>query len=421
MKEKLIGIVGLGYVGLPLAICFSRKYNVIGFDIDKERINDLKKGFDKKKEIKKKDFKTNKKLIFTTNEDDLSSCNIYIITTPTPIDEYQNPDLSFLVNATKSVGKILKKKDIVIVESTVHPGATEEICIPILSNQSGLTLNSDYFVGYSPERINPGDKINTLDNVKKVVSASNTKTLKEVSSLYRSILKAGVCEAASIKVAEAAKIIENTQRDINIAFVNELAKIFNKLDIDTTEVLRVASTKWNFLQFQPGLVGGHCIGVDPYYLAQKAQSIGYYPEMILSGRRVNDGMGDYISKEIVKLIFKENKTLLGHSALILGITFKENFNDIRNSKVVDIIKGLEDFNIEVDVCDPLADKKEVQKSYGIELKKLSNINLYSYSIIVLAVKHNQFKSISPKKLKDSGILIYDVKSFFEKDSVSLRL
>jgi UDP-N-acetyl-D-galactosamine dehydrogenase len=361
---KKIAIIGLGYVGLPLAHTFSFKYKVVGFDIAKWRIEELKNGYDRTLELSEKQVKEaiENKIEFTDNLEDIKDCNIYIITVPTPIDKHKKPDLTPLIKASESVGKVLKKGDIVIYESTVYPGATEEECVPVLERVSGLKFNQDFFCGYSPERINPGDKEHTVTKILKVTSGSTPEIAKKVDELYASVITAGTYKASSIKVAEAAKVIENSQRDINIAFVNELALIFDKLGIDTNEVLEAAGTKWNFLKFKPGLVGGHCIGIDPYYLTHKAQGVGYYPEIILSGRRLNDNMGIFVANKVVKLLIKKGHKIEGSKVLVLGITFKENCPDIRNSRVIDVIRELEEFGINVDVYDPWADPKKLKMS-----------------------------------------------------------
>ena len=427
MKYK-ISVIGLGYVGLPLAVEFAKKYPTVGFDINKSRISELKKGIDLTHEIAKKDLLTvlnksnksensSKGLSVTNNVEDILESNFYIITVPTPVDKNNQPDFSPLINATKLIAEIISEGDYIIYESTVYPGATEEICIPILEDISNLILNKDFFVGYSPERINPGDKTHTLTKILKVTSGSNKESSIIIDNLYKSIISAGTHLAPSIKVAEAAKVIENSQRDINIAFVNELAKIFNLLNIDTSDVLKAASTKWNFLNFKPGLVGGHCIGVDPYYLAQKAKSMGYHPEIILSGRRLNDGMGKYIVGEIIKLMINRNIKISNSKVLLLGITFKENCPDTRNSKAIDVYNELKSYNVDLDVYDPVADNENVKKEYGIEL--INEIQS-SYDTIVLVVSHSEFLKIDFKNnLKKNG-LIYDIKSYLSKN-VDARL
>lgn len=428
VSEIKIAIIGLGYVGLPLAIEFGKKFKVLGFDIDKSRIEDLilrkdrtneadVEGLDLAMNLAKKN--ENVGLTFTCDRNDLKSSNIFIVTVPTPINKYKAPDLNPLIMASKMIGEIIKNGDIIIYESTVYPGCTEEDCVPVLEKYSGLKYNHDFFCGYSPERINPGDKINTLTKIVKVTSGSTPEIADKVDALYASIIEAGTHKAKSIKVAEASKAIENAQRDINISFVNELALIFDRMGIDTNDVLDAASTKWNFLKYKPGLVGGHCIGVDPYYLSHKAESLGYHPQVILSGRRVNDYMGIFVANKLVKLLISKNQTISMSRVLILGITFKENCSDIRNSKVIDIYNELVQFGMQVDVYDPHADKIEVESEYRIKL--LENLNL-KYEAIVLAVSHNEFSLIDYNKLKisDSSV-IYDTKSFLDRAIVDARL
>ncbi|RAZ55319.1 nucleotide sugar dehydrogenase [Campylobacter hyointestinalis] len=402
-----ICVIGLGYVGLPLAHAFSSKYEVVGFDVASWRINELKNGYDRTLELSKEQVEEaiNNNMKFTLDIDDIKDCNIYIVTVPTPIDKNKRPDLTPLIKASQTVGKVLNKDDIVIYESTVYPGATEEVCVPILEEYSNLKFNIDFFCGYSPERINPGDKKHTVTKILKVTSGSTPQIGKKVDELYASIITAGTHMAPNIKVAEAAKVIENSQRDINIAFINELAMIFNRLGIDTDAVLKAASTKWNFLQFQPGLVGGHCIGVDPYYLTHKAQEVGYNPEIILAGRRINDNMGIFVAEQVVKLMIKKGFTIVGSNVLILGITFKENCPDIRNSRVIDIINELKDFGCNIDVYDPWADKVDVKREYNINL--LDKFDVSKYKSIVLAVAHNEFKALN---LKTNQNIVYDIKS-----------
>ncbi len=418
MKTEKIAIIGLGYVGLPLAVEFGKKKTVIGFDIDEERVKELKKGSDRTLEVTSVELAAATNLSYSSNPEDLLLANIFIITVPTPIDEFKTPDLTPLKKASTTVGKALKKGDVVIYESTVFPGCTEEICIPVLERNSGLTFNKDFFCGYSPERINPGDKTHRLPNIKKVTSGSTPEIAEKIDQLYQSIITAGTHLASSIKVAEAAKVIENAQRDLNIAFVNELALIFDKLDIDTTEVLNAASTKWNFLPFKPGLVGGHCIGVDPYYLTYKAESIGYNPQVIMAGRRINDTMGIHIANKVVKLMTKNDNAINNSNVLVLGITFKEDCPDIRNSKVIDVVNELEGFGINVDVYDPLADKVEVHVEYGLELidepKK-------EYQAIILAVRHTSFLNLDLPGLTNEKTVIFDIKSFFNKEDITARL
>jgi UDP-N-acetyl-D-glucosamine/UDP-N-acetyl-D-galactosamine dehydrogenase len=420
-KSKInIAIIGLGYVGLPLAVEFSKKFAVIGFDINTERIGELTNGHDRTQEISSEILKKTTNLLFSTELEAISDCNIFIITVPTPIDKYKKPDLKPLISASRTVGRILKKGDIVIYESTVYPGCTEEDCVPILEQESGLKFNKDFYCGYSPERINPGDKEHTVANIRKVTSGSTPEIAEYVDQLYLSIITAGTFKAASLKVAEAAKVIENCQRDINIAFVNELALIFQKMNIDTKSVLEAAGSKWNFLKFSPGLVGGHCIGVDPYYLTHKAESLGYNPQVILAGRRINDNMGKYVAGQIVKLLFKKDVSIKNASILVLGITFKENCPDIRNSRVIDIIEELQDYQLNVEVFDPWADSQEVQNEYNINL--IDKISWEKYSGVVLAVSHNQFVSTSfLKDLNNYNGVIYDVKSILDKDIITERL
>ena len=424
-----ISIIGLGYVGLPLAIEFSKKYAVVGFDISESRVNELRSGYDRTKEANMEELqevinlgKNNamKGIQFSNELSKIANCNIYIVTVPTPITQFKSPDLGPLIKASTMLGKVLKKGDIVVYESTVYPGCTEDDCVPVLESVSGLTYNKDFFCGYSPERINPGDKLNTLTKIKKVTSGSTPEIANLVDDLYASIISAGTHKAPSLKVAEASKAIENAQRDLNISFVNELALIFDKIGIDTTDVIDAAGTKWNFLKYKPGLVGGHCIGVDPYYLAHKAESLGYHPEVILSGRRVNDNMGMFIANKIVKLLIQKGHAIKGSEALILGITFKENCPDIRNSKVIDIYRELNQFGMKVHVFDPHANAEEVDHEYGI---KLSNcIESGKYNAIILAVSHNEFSTLdfaSLKKSKDS--VIYDIKAFLPRNIIDSRL
>ena len=402
-----ICIIGLGYVGLPLAHAFSSKYKVIGFDIAKWRIDELSNGYDRTLELNKDQVKEaiNNGMEFTLNIEDIKDCNIFIVTVPTPIDKNNRPNLTPLIKASENIGKILKKDDIVIYESTVYPGATEEDCVPILEKFSGLEFNKDFFCGYSPERINPGDKEHTVTKILKVTSGSTPKIGKRVDELYASIITAGTHLAPTIKVAEAAKVIENSQRDINIAFVNELSMIFNKLGISTNDVLKAAGTKWNFLPFKPGLVGGHCIGVDPYYLTHKAQEVGYNPEIILAGRRLNDNMGIYVANQIVKLMIKKGQKIQGAKVLVLGITFKENCPDIRNSRVIDVIKELRDFGCDIEVSDYWADKDEVSYEYDLKLK--NNIDINTYDAVVLAVAHDKYKQL---EFNNKNQVVYDIKS-----------
>jgi UDP-N-acetyl-D-galactosamine dehydrogenase len=416
--ECNIAIIGLGYVGLPLAVEFGKKFKVVGFDINKNRIEDLKKGIDKTFESNSDEIFSAKNLIFSSEVNDIYNCNVFIVTVPTPINSFKSPDLTSLIGASKLIGKILKKGDIVIYESTVYPGCTEDDCVPVLEKESGLKFNVDFYCGYSPERINPGDRINTLTKIKKVTSGSNPQIALIIDELYKSIILAGTHLAPSIKVAEASKAIENAQRDINISFVNELALIFERIGIDTQDVLEAASTKWNFLNYKPGLVGGHCIGVDPYYLAHKAESLGYFPQVILSGRRVNDNMGMYVANRVIKIMIQKGHVIKGAKILILGVTFKENCPDIRNSKVVDIYTELIQFGLVVDVYDPNAICAEVKKEYGITMVD----KLEKYDAIILAVGHKEFLRLDIEKLKKSKeAVIYDIKSFFERKLVDARL
>ena len=406
-----LAIIGLGYVGLPLAHAFSSKYEVVGFDISKWRIDELSSGYDRTLELSSEQVNEAIKngMKFTLDTNDIKDCNIYIVTVPTPIDKNKRPDLTPLIKASETVGKVLKKGDIVIYESTVYPGATEEDCVPVLEKFSNLKFNIDFFCGYSPERINPGDKEHTVTKILKVTSGSTPEIGKKVDELYASIITAGTHLAPTIKVAEAAKVIENSQRDINIAFVNELAIIFNKLGINTNDVLEAAGTKWNFLPFKPGLVGGHCIGVDPYYLTHKAQSIGYNPEIILAGRRLNDNMGIYVANQVIKLMIKKGHKIEGSKVLVLGITFKENCPDIRNSRVIDVIEELQEFGCNIDIYDPWADTKEVEHEYNLKLIK--ELNIAKYEAIVLAVAHNEFKQL---KLKTKDNVVFDIKSILDE-------
>jgi UDP-N-acetyl-D-glucosamine/UDP-N-acetyl-D-galactosamine dehydrogenase len=415
-----VGVIGLGYVGLPLAVEFCKKYETYGFDVNSKRIKELKEGTDHTLEISSEQLGASKKLKFTCDSADISDCNIYIVTVPTPIDKHNSPNLIPLHKASETVGKVLDKGDIVIYESTVFPGCTEEQCVPILEKFSGLKFNKDFFCGYSPERINPGDKTHTLTKILKVTSGSTPEIADKIDAFYGSIITAGTYKASSIKVAEAAKVIENSQRDLNIAFVNELAKIFNRLDIDTLEVLEAAGTKWNFLPFRPGLVGGHCIGVDPYYLTYKAQEVGYRPEVILAGRRLNDGMGQYVATEVVKLMIKKNHVINSSRVLVLGMTFKENCPDIRNSRAIDVIRGLEEFGCNVDVYDPWADAVEVKAEYDIAL--VDDIETTkNYDAVVLAVAHDRFNELDFNKFSKEGLVIYDIKNYLPRNIIDARL
>ncbi len=428
MSSPLIAVIGLGYVGLPLAVEFARKYRVVGFDIKQERVDELLGGNDATLEISSEVLQEVLGsgegypcgLVVTSNPEELAGATFYIVTVPTPTDKNNRPVLTPLLKASETIGRVLKPGDIVVYESTVYPGATEEDCVPVLERVSGLTFNRDFFAGYSPERINPGDKEHTVTRIKKITSGSTPEAARKVDDLYRSIITAGTHLASSIKVAEAAKVIENSQRDINIAFVNELAMIFNRMGIDTREVLEAAGTKWNFLPFKPGLVGGHCIGVDPYYLAQKAQEYGYHPEIILAGRRLNDNMGRYVASQVVKLMIARDLKVKGAKVLVLGITFKENCPDIRNTKVVDIVHELRQYGVEVDIYDPWANPHEVTHEYGLE--SLSELNGNHYEAIILAVAHNQFKELNLQDLvSNDHSVIYDVKGILPPDQVAGRL
>jgi UDP-N-acetyl-D-galactosamine dehydrogenase len=413
-----IAIIGLGYVGLPLAIALGEHYEVIGFDINSKRVQELQNGFDRTGEATKEQIQSSKGLQFSDTLATIASCTFYIVTVPTPIDQFKAPDLQPLLKASAMLGKLLKKGDIVVYESTVYPGCTEEDCVPVLEAHSGLRFNTDFYCGYSPERINPGDKINTLATIKKVTSGSTPEIAQQINEVYARIITAGTFMASSIRVAEASKAIENAQRDVNISFVNELALIFDRMGIDTQEVLAAASTKWNFLPYKPGLVGGHCIGVDPYYLAHKAQALGYHPQVILSGRRVNDTMGLFIANKTVKLMIQKGITVKGAKALVLGITFKENCPDIRNTRVVDIIDELQQFGMQVDVYDPHANADEVAEEYGIQLCSTIGSN---YTAIIVCVAHQEFKTLDYKNSIASPAVIFDTKAIWDKDAVDARL
>ena len=427
LDNKRIAIIGLGYVGLPLAIEFGKKYKVLGFDINKNRVDELNSGKDRTNEADLEGLRNVMNLAieseeiglrFSSKKEDLKSYNIYIVTVPTPINKFKAPDLTPLLKASEMLGKVIKKDDIVIYESTVYPGCTEEDCVPVLEKYSGLKFNRDFYCGYSPERINPGDKVNTLTKIKKVTSGSTPEIADIVDGLYKKIILAGTHKAPSLRVAEASKAIENAQRDVNISFVNELALIFDRMGIDTNDVLDAAGTKWNFLKYKPGLVGGHCIGVDPYYLAHKAESLGYYPQVILSGRRVNDNMGIFVANKLVKLLIDKNHLISRSNVLVLGITFKEDCPDIRNSKVIDIVKELQQFHISVDVFDPHADKHEVSQEYGIKLiDKISK----AYDGVVLAVSHKEFKNIQFESILNNSGVLFDTKSFLDRSLVDGRL
>lgn len=414
-----IGVIGLGYVGLPLAVEFSKKFDVVGFDINKTRVDALKNNNDVTLELSKEQMALAGKITYSSDIEDLKKCNFYIVSVPTPIDIYKKPDLSPVIGASKTVGSVLKKGDIVVYESTVYPGCTEEDCVPILENVSGLKFNTDFFCGYSPERINPGDKEHTVAKIKKITSGSTPEVAEIVNDVYSAIIVAGTYKASSIKVAEAAKVIENSQRDINIAFVNELALIFDKMGIDTNEVLAAAGTKWNFLNFKPGLVGGHCIGVDPYYLTYKAESLGYNSEIILAGRRLNDNMPVYVASKIVKLMIKKGLKVSGSKVLVAGITFKENCPDIRNSKAVDVVKELQEYGCDVDIYDPWAVPEEVKQFYNLD--SFNTEPKEKYDAVVLLVAHNQFKDFDFSKLTEKNCVIYDMKAIYNKDLVDARL
>jgi UDP-N-acetyl-D-galactosamine dehydrogenase len=417
-----IGIIGLGYVGLPLAVEFGKKFQTVGFDINQQRIDELKNGVDRTLEVNNAELLEASKLTFSAQTQDLAGCNFFIVTVPTPVDRFNHPDLTPLKKASETVGKVLKKNDIVVYESTVYPGATEDECIPVLEKMSGLIFNKDFFAGYSPERINPGDKEHTVSKILKVTSGSTPQIADEVDAVYRSVITAGTHKAPSIKVAEAAKVIENAQRDINIAFVNELSKIFNLLGIDTSSVLEAAGTKWNFLKFKPGLVGGHCIGVDPYYLAQKAQEAGYHPEIILAGRRLNDSMGKYVADEAVKLIVKKELSVKGANVLVMGITFKENCPDVRNTKVVDIINELKTYNVNITILDPWADKHSVVEEYGYSIiNELSESTVKKFECVILAVAHKEFQQIDIEQITVPNAVVVDVKGILPINQVDFRL
>lgn len=426
IADTKIGIIGLGYVGLPLAVEMAKKFDVIGFDINKKRIAELSQGMDNTLEIESEallqvlNSNDGKGMKLTDDITALKSSNVYIVTVPTPIDKYNKPDFKPLISASETVGKVLSLGDIVVYESTVYPGATEEICIPVIEKLSGLTFNKDFYAGYSPERINPGDKEHTVSKILKIVSGSTPEVADRLEAIYNQVITAGTYKAKSIKVAEAAKVIENTQRDINIAFVNELAKIFNRLDIDTNDVLEAAGTKWNFLKFKPGLVGGHCIGVDPYYLAQKAGEVGYHPEMILAGRRLNDSMGSYVAEEVVKLMIRKDINIKNANILVMGVTFKENCPDIRNTKVVDVVHAFQDYHTNVVVYDPWADPEEIRHEYNlISVNRIPDDMLFD--AVVLAVAHDEFKSCSIRDYCKDNHVIYDIKGFLPKEMVDSRL
>jgi UDP-N-acetyl-D-galactosamine dehydrogenase len=422
IKDLKIAIIGLGYVGLPLAVEFGKKYQTVGFDISQLRVNELKRGKDSTLEVSAAELAEITNLSYSNDVDDLQNSNIYIVTVPTPIDMHKQPDLTPLIKASEMLGSVVSKGDVIIYESTVYPGATEEVCIPVVEKVSGLTFNKDFFAGYSPERINPGDKEHRVTNILKVTSGSTPEIAELVDQLYRTIIIAGTHKASSIKVAEAAKVIENTQRDVNIALINELSIIFNKLNIDNLEVLEAAGTKWNFLPFRPGLVGGHCIGVDPYYLTHKAQAVGYQPEMILAGRRINDGMGQYVVSQLVKKMLKKRIHVDGANVLIMGLTFKENCPDLRNTKVVDIVDELKEYNINVDVVDPWCSAEGAMREYGLNLTQ--NPDKEHYDAIILAVAHDEFKAMGADKIRILGKkqhIFYDLKYVLAKEDVDMRL
>ena len=422
LSELKIAIIGLGYVGLPLAVEFGKKVPVIGFDIHQKRIDELQSGQDHTLEVSPKELKQATHLSYTTNLQQLADCNFFIVTVPTPIDEFKQPDLTPLVKASESIARVLKKGDVVVYESTVYPGATEEVCIPVLEKNSGLKFNQDFYAGYSPERINPGDKLHRVTNILKITSGSTPAVADYVDQVYNLVIEAGTHKAASIKVAEAAKVIENTQRDVNIALINELALIFNKMGIDTEAVLEAAGTKWNFLPFRPGLVGGHCIGVDPYYLTHKAQAIGYNPEIILAGRRLNDGMGAYVVTQLVKAMLKKRIQVEDAKVLILGLSFKENCPDIRNTRIIDIVNELKEYHTQIDVYDPWVDAAEAEHEYGIS--PISNLENGKYDAVILAVAHQQFKVMGADAIRALGKadhVLYDLKYVLSQAESDLRL
>ena len=422
LSELKIAVIGLGYVGLPLAVEFGKKVPVVGFDINQKRIDELNSGQDHTLEVSAEELAHAAQLSYSANLEELKDCNFFIVTVPTPIDEFKQPDLTPLLKASTSIGKVLKQGDVVVYESTVYPGATEESCIPVLEQVSGLKFNQDFFAGYSPERINPGDKLHRVTNILKITSGSTPAVADFVDQVYNLVIEAGTHKASSIKVAEAAKVIENTQRDVNIALINELAIIFNKLGIDTEDVLKAAGTKWNFLPFRPGLVGGHCIGVDPYYLTHKAQSLGIHPEIILAARRLNDRMGEYVATQLIKEMVKKRIQVVGSKILIMGLSFKENCPDIRNTKIVDMVKALKEYELDLDIYDPWVDSKEAELEYGLTpINKLEN---KKYDAIILAVAHDQFKSMCIQQFDDLGkekYVLYDLKYILNHEQVDLRL
>lgn len=417
MTTTRIGLVGLGYVGLPLAVALGRKYPTVGFDLDGKRVAELKRGLDKTREVTAEELRSCTLASFTSNARDLSECNYHIIAVPTPVDRHKSPDLRAIIAATETVGSLLKEQDIVIYESTVYPGCTEEVCVPILERASRMRFNADFCCGYSPERTNPGDREHSLSRVRKITSGSTAEAAEKVDRPYASIIEAGTHRVSSIRVAEAANVIENAQRDINIAFVNELSMIFHRLGIDAMEVLEAARTKWNFLDFRPGLVGGHCIVVDPFYLAYKAQEVGHYPEVILTGRRINDKMGKYIAGELIKLLIRKGRHIVGSRVLVLGITFKENCTDVRNSKAIDIVRESEDFGCKVDVHDPVADREDVEREHNLSLREPTG----KYAAIILAVAHRRFQGLDLSTLVDESTVVFDVKGVLPRKDVSGRL
>lgn len=422
ITDLKIAVIGLGYVGLPLAVEFGKKVPVVGFDIYQKRIDELRNGEDHTLEVSPEELKQATQLTYSANLGDLNSCNFFIVTVPTPIDEFKQPDLTPLIKASTSIGKVLKKGDVVVYESTVYPGATEEACIPVLEQVSGLKFNQDFFAGYSPERINPGDKLHRVTNILKITSGSTTEVADFVDQVYNLVIEAGTHKAASIKVAEAAKVIENTQRDVNIALINELAVIFNKLGIDTEAVLQAAGTKWNFLPFRPGLVGGHCIGVDPYYLTHKAQSLGLHPEIILAARRLNDRMGEYVATQLIKEMVKQRIQVVGSKILVMGLSFKENCPDIRNTKIIDMVQALKEYELDLDIYDPWVDPKEVEHEYG--LAPISALQNNEYDAIILAVAHDQFKQMIAAEIHALGKtkhVLFDLKYVLDQSESSLRL
>ena len=422
IADLKVAVIGLGYVGLPLAVEFGKKIPVVGFDIYQKRIDELKSGQDHTLEVSPEELKQANQLSYSANLEDLQSCNFFIVTVPTPIDEFKQPDLTPLVKASTSIGHVLKKGDVVVYESTVYPGATEETCIPVLEKVSGLKFNQDFFAGYSPERINPGDKLHRVTNILKITSGSTPEVAEFVDQVYNLVIEAGTHKATSIKVAEAAKVIENTQRDVNIALINELAVIFNKMGIDTEAVLKAAGTKWNFLPFRPGLVGGHCIGVDPYYLTHKAQSLGLHPEIILAARRLNDRMGEYVATQLIKEMVNKRIQVVGSKILVMGLSFKENCPDVRNTKIVDMVNALKEYSLNIDIYDPWVNESEVLHEYG--LMPIKDIKKQTYDAIVIAVSHDQFRELGIEKIKEFGCencVIYDLKYSFDKTATTIRI